>query len=310
MKKIVSIFAALLAFAVILFAPLAASAQENNSAEWIRVQSDDGEFSIEVPMNYHFMVDKTGFSTASSSNNYKLEDMKMLNAYQDKTLISFESYKAKKGALEAVRDTENNRGKFSEIKLDGVSIKQVIEKTDEFYLVKQYFNSKNRIYILIAASRKEESPAIKRFLNSLIFKPQDKSDTAINRIANSISFSNLKISQIEIDKSPEPVKKSNITAIAPPPTVDPNVLPIMILSKPRASYTDAARMNGEKGTVQVRLAFSQEGYISKAGFLKTLNFGLTRQAFFAALRIKFLPTEKDGKPETVTKLVEYSFDIY
>jgi hypothetical protein len=35
-----------------------------------------------------------------------------------------------------------------------------------------------------------------------------------------------------------------------------------------------------------------------------------RQCVMAALRIKFLPLEDDEVPRPVTKLMEYSFDIY
>jgi len=83
-----------------------------------------------------------------------------------------------------------------------------------------------------------------------------------------------------------------------------------ILIKPTPSYINSARMKGEKGTIQIRATFSEQGRIAKIAFLKTLKEGLVRQAVFAALRIKFLPAEKQGQPETVTKIIEYSFDIY
>ncbi len=307
MKKIRLIFAAL--FYTLLFLPVFAVAQENQSAEWIRVQSDNGEFSIEVPVKYTFVVDKSGFSVADSSNNYSLEEMKMLNAYQEKTLLSFESYRANKKALNSIREQDEENGKSSEIQREGFSIKQISIKTDKSHTVRQYISSKNYIYILTAASRIGETPAMKRFLNSLTFKSPDAAKPEHKLIAGAIPFSALKISQIEIDEKPEPYKKPDKSKPAAPAT-DESALSVLLVNKQSAAYTEAARMSRETGALQTRLTFSQEGHISKVGILKTLKYGLLRQAFFAAIRIKFLPAEKDEKPRTVTKIIEYSFHVY
>jgi hypothetical protein len=41
-----------------------------------------------------------------------------------------------------------------------------------------------------------------------------------------------------------------------------------------------------------------------------LEYGLLKQAIMAAMRMKFLPVEKDGKPEPHTATIQYSFTIY
>jgi hypothetical protein len=53
MKNYKYIFASLIC--AILFFPLRTSAQENQSGEWIRAQSDNGEFSVEFPAGYDFL---------------------------------------------------------------------------------------------------------------------------------------------------------------------------------------------------------------------------------------------------------------
>lgn len=307
MKNIRLIFAA--SFYTLLFLPVFIFAQENQSAGWIRVQSDNGEFSIEVPAKYTFVVDKDGFLLADESNNYLLDEMKMLNSYQEKTLLSFESYRASKKALNAIREQDEENGKSSEIQQAGVSIKQILIKTDNSYTVRRYINSKNYIYILTAASRIGETPAMKRFLSSLTFQSPDSVKPENKSIAAAVPFSALKISRIEIDEKPKPFEKPDKSKETKP-TTSQNALPVQLVNKQRPTYTDEARMNREAGTLQARLTFSQEGHISKIGFLKTLKYGLLRQAFFAAIRIKFLPAEKDEKPITVTKAVEYAFHLY
>ena len=86
--------------------------------------------------------------------------------------------------------------------------------------------------------------------------------------------------------------------------------PLQIISKPRASYTDAARQNQTEGTVTLRVVFSADGKIGQVTPANKLPDGLTEQAIAAAREIKFEPAMKNGIPQTVTKLVQYSFFIY
>ncbi len=90
MRKITYTFTSLIWIFLIFLSFV--SAQESQSADWFRVQSDDGEFSVEVPVNYDFYLDNDGFLVSDNSKSYRLSKMKMLNAYHEKTLLSFEVY--------------------------------------------------------------------------------------------------------------------------------------------------------------------------------------------------------------------------
>lgn len=87
-------------------------------------------------------------------------------------------------------------------------------------------------------------------------------------------------------------------------------LPVRILSKPAARYTERARFNGTTGTVSLRARFNADGTISDIEPLTTLPDGLTEEAVRAAQKIKFLPAMEDGQPVSVVKLLEYHFEIY
>lgn len=83
-----------------------------------------------------------------------------------------------------------------------------------------------------------------------------------------------------------------------------------ILTKPSASYTDAARKNGTEGAVRLRVVFLASGEIGNITPVIGLPDGLTEQAIAAARQIKFTPAMRNRTPKTVVKLVEYSFSIY
>jgi hypothetical protein len=242
--------------------------------------------------------------------------MRMLNAYHEKTLLSFEAYKtdSPKDVAGIFAESDERNGKETEIKVGKSKFKQVLIKKENLYAVRRFFTSENYIYILTAASRTEDTPALKRFLDSLRFKTaKAQIEPAQSAEANvkTVSFSALKISQLVIDQNPEPLKKNDDTKMPPPkPADNKDSLPLSIIVKPIPSYTEAARSAGESGSIRVRLTFSKNGSITNIGFLSVLKEGLARQAAFAAIRLKFLPAEKDGKAITAAKLVEYSFSIY
>jgi len=279
--------------------------QAQNS-EWIRVQSNNGEFSIEVPTEHNFFYDKDGFVVSDYPSRFEVKEMNMLNAYPEKTLVSFESYKANKEALDILQELDKRKGKSSKFKRGNYSIKQVVIKTDKSYTVRQYFNSKDYVYILTAASRKGETQIMKRFFDSLIFDPDstEKNPTAIQ-------FTNLKVTIPELDLNPPPIKAADKSSASKPNSPkDENALPIVILLKQLPYFTDSARSKGEDGLIRLRVTFSTDGSVSKVELHKTLGEGLLRQAVFAVLRMKFLPEEKDGKSQAVTKTVEYNFSTF
>jgi TonB family protein len=83
-----------------------------------------------------------------------------------------------------------------------------------------------------------------------------------------------------------------------------------VLFKPRPNYTDEARKAGIQGVVRLRVTFLADGTIGSIVPLNNLGYGLTEQAIIAAKQIRFNPELRDGRPVTVTRVVEYNFTIY
>ncbi len=85
---------------------------------------------------------------------------------------------------------------------------------------------------------------------------------------------------------------------------------LRIISKPKATYTDAARQNQVQGNVTLRITFMANGSIGSITPVSGLGYGLTEQAIAAARRIQFEPQKRDGVPQTVSKTFQYGFTIY
>jgi len=83
-----------------------------------------------------------------------------------------------------------------------------------------------------------------------------------------------------------------------------------ILSKPPPHYTEEARKNQVNGTVILRVVFSSTGSVTNISVVRSLPNGLSEQAIAAARKIKFEPAMKDGRPVSVSMLLEYNFNLY
>ncbi len=83
-----------------------------------------------------------------------------------------------------------------------------------------------------------------------------------------------------------------------------------ILSREKARYTEAARLNLVQGTIVMSVVFSAEGEIKEIRVIRSLPDGLTRKAIEAALKIRFNPATKDGVPVSVRGNLEFTFNLY
>jgi TonB family protein len=91
---------------------------------------------------------------------------------------------------------------------------------------------------------------------------------------------------------------------------DVDTTPVIITSKPRASYTDEARRHGVTGKVQILVELAASGRVEHFLVLNRLDHGLDEMALQAARSIKFKPAMRNGKPISVVKTFEYGFAIY
>lgn len=85
---------------------------------------------------------------------------------------------------------------------------------------------------------------------------------------------------------------------------------LTITLKPAAAYTETARNKQVQGFVRLKIVFKKDGNIGKIKVVEGLPDGLNERAIEAAKNIRFRPATKNGKPVTVTKMVEYRFTIY
>lgn len=90
--------------------------------------------------------------------------------------------------------------------------------------------------------------------------------------------------------------------------------PLKVISMPPPGYTPQARLDGISGWIKLRVTFLETGkigdifYVAESSPDKALTkAGLLKNAYDAARLIEFQPAIKEGKPVTVTKVLQYNF---
>lgn len=146
----------------------------------------------------------------------------------------------------------------------------------------------------------QNSPIGQRFLASLRLSNEDSQtkDVLISSLRNT---------------APEILDESftgSVVKSEPDVSGEKVIKPLVIVKRFRPDYTEAAKSGEVQGTVRIRATFGANGNITKIIVIKGLPEGLTRQAIFATLRMKFLPFEKNAKPVSVVKMINYGFNIY
>ncbi len=96
----------------------------------------------------------------------------------------------------------------------------------------------------------------------------------------------------------------------PPKTTSSVTQPLQILSKPKATYTDAARTNNVQGSVRLKITLLANGSVGSITPVTRLPHGLTEQAIAAARNIRFKPKMINGVAQSVVVTFDYGFNIY
>jgi hypothetical protein len=308
---------------LLLTLSIVGQAQENSSAgapaQWTRIKSSDGEFSIETPNDLVYFYDEDGFIISPPDKKSQLyTDVRLLNSSIDKTFMSVEMYKisSQKGALANLIEQDGLKtSKILGDQKDFIAKQAELNSppwpasdgTAEISYVVQYFASATHLYVVTVSNRGKKTAAAERFLASVRLQksgsdnPDLHDATDISRL-KPLSIGDLISTDSALNQSP--AKKDETGS---PPAKKPQPI---VLVRPTPSYSESARKKDITGVMRVRVEFSRTGAVSKVVILSLLPEDLGKNCFFAALRMKFLPAEKEGSTITISKVVEYNFNIY
>jgi len=88
------------------------------------------------------------------------------------------------------------------------------------------------------------------------------------------------------------------------------IVPMKVISKVKAQYTDFARFYNISGDVTLRVTFLASGNIGSVTVIRSLPFGLTGNSRYAARQMKFEPETVNRVARTTARPVVFKFNFY
>ena len=303
------------------------------AGKWQALAPVNEEFTIDVPVELSYSDDKS--EDASREYRNRLEDTYyfVFSEGRSETLSAIES------GLGFIRKFDEKGNAVSLGRLEGR--KFAFADDEGFYHTAVFIKTKARAYLFHAVSEDRSSSAADRFIGSLKIEekelslvkaptqktvpalPEDgeKEVEPVNAPINGVRsgdgrdagqgkeygaglgrVSRASPGTVSVGGGPVP-------SVVPDPAVRPTHN-ISIRSKPRASYTDAARIYNIQGTIMLRVTFLADGTIGDVTPVSRIPFGLTNQAIAAAKTIKFEPARRDGIAYSTVMTIQYGFTIY
>jgi TonB family protein len=319
MKNIILLFLILITFGLTTKA-------QSNTAKWVRVETDDKEFSLALPDGFSVLIDniirKTGLDEKPETV-VVFKNIRSLTAFSDATSMWLDSYdvsNVKKGLDRLYRKTTNS-AVVKEYKTPEFFIREVAIPFARVF----YFVSQTRIYVVGVGTRHPENETAGKFLNSIRLngkpaftlnssKPEIASETvSLMSLAQTPVSITVETKKKGVEKAPPTVKPQENQgqgADRHPAGDKPDGQGVTIFWRDPATYTDEARRHNVEGTIKLRLKFDQTGQVTDVSVIEGLGYGLTENAVMSARRIRFLPAEANGKFVSVSKMIEFSFYIY
>lgn len=305
----------LAALNVIFFAPLSAQTEKTSDEAWTRIESFSKDFSIAIPTGEYLAYNQKGkiriwYTHQGRSVTVSME--KNGNAKQMlKTLVA---------SSHDPRFRTSDAPEYQTIQLDdflGRWYTNTSEKSGSEYYSFDIASSHGWYSITVRAP-KGSSEFTQRFLGTarLGGKPLINSKLPDVRETKTVSIDSLPTSDVVAQalKQPAPasLKLEKYLTIDSPKEPDTSIYSrdLIVLSKPRPSYTDDARQRNIQGKVALMVEFRSNGTIGSIHVVNSLGGGLDGEAFEVAKQIKFLPAEIDGKPVDLSRRMEFSFTIY
>lgn len=300
---------------VIFLTSISAIAQ--NQVDWQPLAPKEEEFSVEVPPGISITVaNEAARDEANRSRRYK-------NVFNGMYFFVFsdslESPVLTNGVLDFAKYFKAAGKSFQGNGL--TSEKFSFQENQNFQHTILIVKTRKRSYVFQFSGRSEHNPQMERFFASIKF---DGKTLIQNKIAKN-SSDNISVSNDSKSQGTGTGRGSGAGSGIGTGTGSgvgsgsgagngalinrPVITPLVILSKPQISGTNFAHLYQINGIVRLRVTFLANGTIGNVSPVTGLPFAITRQATEAAKSIKFEPAKTDGQPTSVTRMIEYAFNL-
>jgi hypothetical protein len=207
------------------------------------------------------------------------------------------------GLLESYRNEQNEPVKADEVDMNGFKFAEVAFSGKNYVLKRQFYRRGSRLYVFTGASRDPRSSLVKDLFDSIVLV---NGQTAVTP-----------------NMDPKPVRTESAKMVVPesfivrPLTIDDKVIEekdadrrAVIIFQPAPQFPPVdSRFQRTFNQIAVRVLLKADGTIGETTLETKTAQALEKEALNAAKGIQFLAAEKDGKPVSTYRTVEFAMSI-
>lgn len=292
----------LVIFAIVLLGPAATFSQDQHRPTTFTNTAKNFEFTIDSA----FLIDR---------ENHKVT----IFGYSGPLSISVQTDKTQdpKGYVKRLYYPKEKSTKSEKAETGDFLVRKFEYETAGQFSTSIFIASSDDYFVISASASRKSDPELVRFFQSIRLngKPLVPSMRVSENDPNAFIITKQEVSQVVLDALIKPkntTTKAQFALVKEDPVVyDPSFSRgLIILRKPRPTYTDSARQNNKQGTIRAKVEFLKDGQIGGITVDPTLDRGLAENVAKVVKLIKFIPAEINGKPVDIMQVVEYGFAIY
>ncbi len=296
MKKFIQSIFLILISVCFLFAQTSVDTSKSNKLiKWEPLNGKDNELIVYMPQGFEAIPDN-GYYYLGPKGSGKIESKLLIYRYINGVILFLDYYIGDVKQIQKSLEKEEKSAPEKIGEINGFDFKQFTETGDEHYKKKQYYQIKDRLYILTAVAKSEDNEIIKDFFKSVLLVNDSKAVSP--NIPKDIK--NITLSGIEEKE----MLKFDDAQVIDDKEAD---RPVIMLYLPRPKFSTDIIRGLSNGEVKIKALFSSSGKVTKVEVLSSPSKKLSEAAVEAIKKAKFLPAEKDGKLISVYVTKQYGF---
>lgn len=282
-------------------------AQTSRVIKWTMLAGSDSEIFFAIPQD---SVVHSGQDFYMGTRRARVDSQKTIVSQLGDAVVQIDLFKGaakeiQDRLIEMFRDPDNRRAKLADSDKNGFKAASIESRSEGLYFKRHFFRRLDRLYVMTGASRNPESPIVKEFFESVMLVKDGlvMSPNLSDKLEDAAKVKML-LPKAFVDKG------SN--SAAPSEVVDEGPLErkAVIVFQPTLQFPPIdSRFDRTSNLLKVKVLLLANGTVGEVEAITKTTRSIEQEGLEAAKGIKFLPAEKDGKPVSVYRTIQFSLNI-
>lgn len=288
-------------------AQAAAVSNEPHIMKWTMLAGSDSEIFFAIPQDSVVYANQDFYM---GSNRVRVDSQKTIVSRVGDAVVQIDLFKGAAKEIQqqligTFRTEENRPAKAVEEEKNGFRAATIETRSDGLYFRRDFFRRLDRLYVMTGASRNPNSIIVKQFFESVMLVKDGlvMSPNLSNKLEEASKVRML---------LPQAFVDTGSRAADPLEIFDESSLErraVIVFQPPIQFPPMDSRFDRTFNQLKVKVLLLANGTVGEVETITKTTRSIEQQAIEAAKGIKFLPAEKDGKPVSVYRTIQFSLNI-